>query len=191
MSEYRVAVVGATGQVGGVMLRLLRERGFRVIALLDGDPMIGDSEQYASAMALMARELGLPARVVLGFRADAASPDAAAEAASPDGAVTLATTAAELLRSTDTGRSWTPTPGAPPVVLADWADADVVTGITADGTVAVSTDAGLTWQLRGTTAPPQAITATTVGDGTLRVVLVTAAEILDSTDGGLTFKPLR
>ena len=28
MSEYRVAVVGATGQVGGVMLNLLRERGF-------------------------------------------------------------------------------------------------------------------------------------------------------------------
>ena len=29
--------------------------------------MVGDSEQYASAMALMARELGLPSRVVLGF----------------------------------------------------------------------------------------------------------------------------
>ena len=28
MSEYRVAVVGATGQVGGVMLKLLRERNF-------------------------------------------------------------------------------------------------------------------------------------------------------------------
>lgn len=39
----------------------------RVNALLDGTAMIGDSEQYASAMALMARELGLPSRVVLGF----------------------------------------------------------------------------------------------------------------------------
>mgnify|MGYP002227035718 FL=1 len=29
--------------------------------------MVGDSEQYASAMALMARSLGLPSRVVLGF----------------------------------------------------------------------------------------------------------------------------
>lgn len=29
--------------------------------------MVGDSEQYASAMALMARELGLPIRVVMGF----------------------------------------------------------------------------------------------------------------------------
>lgn len=31
--------------------------------------VVGDSEQYASAMALMARELGLASRVVLGFRA--------------------------------------------------------------------------------------------------------------------------
>ena len=112
-------------------------------------------------------------------------------AASPDGVVTLATTAGGLLRSTDTGRSWTPTPGAPPVVLVDWADATRVTGITADGTVAVSTDTGLTWQLRGTTARPQAISASPAGNGTLRVVVVTAAEILDSTDGGLTFNPLR
>ena len=29
--------------------------------------MVGDGEQYAAAMALMAREMGLPARVVLGF----------------------------------------------------------------------------------------------------------------------------
>ncbi|PLS27389.1 transglutaminase [Bifidobacterium anseris] len=37
------------------------------IAQLLGGEMVGDSEQYASAMALMARELGLPSRVVLGF----------------------------------------------------------------------------------------------------------------------------
>ena len=35
--------------------------------LLAGTAMVGDSEQYASAMALMARSLGLPSRVVLGF----------------------------------------------------------------------------------------------------------------------------
>lgn len=39
----------------------------RVNDLLTGPLMVGDSEQYASAMALMARELGLPARVVMGF----------------------------------------------------------------------------------------------------------------------------
>lgn len=42
----------------------------RITTLLTGDLMVGDGEQYASAMALMAREMGLPARVVLGFRAD-------------------------------------------------------------------------------------------------------------------------
>lgn len=42
----------------------------RMAALLGGELMVGDGEQYASAMALMARELGLPARVVLGFAPD-------------------------------------------------------------------------------------------------------------------------
>lgn len=44
----------------------------RITTLLTGDLMVGDGEQYASAMALMARELGLPARVVLGFVPDEA-----------------------------------------------------------------------------------------------------------------------
>lgn len=40
---------------------------YRITQLLAGTAMVGDSEQYASAMALMAREIGLPSRVVLGF----------------------------------------------------------------------------------------------------------------------------
>ncbi|MBT1164296.1 DUF3488 and transglutaminase-like domain-containing protein [Bifidobacterium felsineum] len=40
---------------------------YRINKLLSGTAMVGDSEQYASAMALMARELGLPSRVVMGF----------------------------------------------------------------------------------------------------------------------------
>uniref|UniRef100_UPI0028E4D8DF transglutaminase domain-containing protein n=1 Tax=uncultured Cellulomonas sp. TaxID=189682 RepID=UPI0028E4D8DF len=39
----------------------------RVTTLLGGDLMVGDGEQYASAMALMVRKMGLPSRVVLGF----------------------------------------------------------------------------------------------------------------------------
>lgn len=39
----------------------------RMLRLLDADQMIGDDEQYAVAMALMARKLGIPARVVMGF----------------------------------------------------------------------------------------------------------------------------
>lgn len=39
----------------------------RLVTMLDSDQMTGDAEQYAAAMALMVRELGLPARVVMGF----------------------------------------------------------------------------------------------------------------------------
>ena len=49
----------------------------RILSLLGGDVMVGDGEQYAAAMALMAREAGLPARVVLGFVPDAEAVKAA------------------------------------------------------------------------------------------------------------------
>ncbi|MFB8387059.1 transglutaminase family protein [Microbacterium sp. NPDC055910] len=39
----------------------------RILTLVDADQMIGDDEQYATAMALLAREIGIPARVVMGF----------------------------------------------------------------------------------------------------------------------------
>ncbi|MEO7588491.1 MAG: transglutaminaseTgpA domain-containing protein [Arachnia sp.] len=43
--------------------------GARLLTLLtDPELMVGDGEQYATAMALMARELGIPARVVYGYR---------------------------------------------------------------------------------------------------------------------------
>jgi len=42
----------------------------RISALFASDQMIGDDEQYAVAMALMATQLGMPARVVMGWYAD-------------------------------------------------------------------------------------------------------------------------
>ncbi|MEP7191352.1 MAG: transglutaminaseTgpA domain-containing protein [Actinomycetota bacterium] len=39
----------------------------RIDTLLSGAQMVGDDEQFAVAMALMARQLGIPARVVMGF----------------------------------------------------------------------------------------------------------------------------
>ncbi|MGV8846961.1 transglutaminaseTgpA domain-containing protein [Tessaracoccus sp.] len=43
--------------------------GARLITLLsDPERMVGDGEQYATAMVLMARELGIPARVIYGYR---------------------------------------------------------------------------------------------------------------------------
>ncbi|WP_314506259.1 transglutaminaseTgpA domain-containing protein [uncultured Microbacterium sp.] len=42
----------------------------RITTLLGGDQMIGDDEQYAVAMALLAGELGIPVRVVMGYYPD-------------------------------------------------------------------------------------------------------------------------
>jgi transglutaminase-like putative cysteine protease len=45
----------------------------RMTDLLSTSPMVGDQEQYAGAFALMARRLGYPARVVMGFAPKAVS----------------------------------------------------------------------------------------------------------------------
>ena len=41
----------------------------RINSMLTADMLVGDDEQYAVAMALMARQLGIPSRVVMGFYA--------------------------------------------------------------------------------------------------------------------------
>lgn len=47
----------------------------RITKLLSGKEMVGDDEQYATAMVLMARHLGIPARVVMGFYLDEKDPN--------------------------------------------------------------------------------------------------------------------
>ncbi|WP_243231947.1 transglutaminase family protein [Microbacterium sp. CIAB417] len=56
----------------------------RISTLIGGDQMIGDDEQYAVAMALLARELDIPARVVMGFYPDEEDAASATFAASGD-----------------------------------------------------------------------------------------------------------
>lgn len=46
----------------------------RITSLFGSEQMVGDDEQYAVAMALMATQLGMPARVVMGWHADAKHP---------------------------------------------------------------------------------------------------------------------
>ena len=46
----------------------------RLTTLFTAKQMLGDDEQYASAMALICRQLGMPARVVMGFYPDPKSP---------------------------------------------------------------------------------------------------------------------
>ncbi|GEL99615.1 transglutaminase-like domain-containing protein [Cellulomonas terrae] len=56
----------------------------RITSLLAGDLMVGDGEQYAAAMALMVREMGLPARVVLGFVPEPGAGDGPVEVTGKD-----------------------------------------------------------------------------------------------------------
>jgi hypothetical protein len=85
LDEYTAGVEGA-GQKLEAMLAGLASEGFvshgvrldepasrsghaadRIVELLTAPQMIGDAEQYAVTAALMAHELGFPARVVMGF----------------------------------------------------------------------------------------------------------------------------
>lgn len=47
----------------------------RIASMLNAPILIGDDEQYAVAMALMARSLGIPARVVMGFYPEGSTPE--------------------------------------------------------------------------------------------------------------------
>lgn len=66
---------GAEGQVPS----LSGHGAGRITSLLDAEDMIGDDEQYATAMALMAREQEMPARVVMGFYPEEYNESAAVE----------------------------------------------------------------------------------------------------------------
>jgi photosystem II stability/assembly factor-like uncharacterized protein len=111
-------------------------------------------------------------------------------AAAPDGRAVVATTESGPIRSPDSGRTWTAVAGAPLLGLVAWADGETVAGITADGSVFVSTDAGLTWQRRGRVqGQSQAVGAASVTGG-LRVLVATDDAAVQSTDGGATFSRL-
>ncbi|MEO8093313.1 MAG: transglutaminase domain-containing protein [Pseudolysinimonas sp.] len=56
----------------------------RIKELLERPQLIGDAEQYASAFALMARSLGYPARVVMGFKPDIAAGQASVDVVGDD-----------------------------------------------------------------------------------------------------------
>lgn len=112
-------------------------------------------------------------------------------AASPDGQVLLGTSETGLIRSTDAGHTWAFVDRAPLLMLIDWSDAATVVGITPDGTVATSDDAGLTWTNRGNAGgTPQALGAHPTGrtdPGGIDVLVVTDTTLLRSSDGGVTF----
>ncbi|WP_104116800.1 F510_1955 family glycosylhydrolase [Arthrobacter sp. B1805] len=110
-------------------------------------------------------------------------------AAASSGTV-LATTEEGLFRSEDSGATWGPVPDAPLLMLTTFAG-DTAIGVTPDGTVHSSADAGPTWAERGTIeGEPAAIAAAHTNDDTHRVWVATDKGIHVSNDNGATFQPL-
>jgi hypothetical protein len=118
-------------------------------------------------------------------RAAAEILDLAANPDDPD--LLLATTpAADLLVSRDGGLTFGPSSDGPDLVMLDWADAEQLVGLGADGTVQVSTDDGATWDLRGQVpGQAQALDATRE-----KWHVATTAGIFLSTDAGTTWEPV-
>lgn len=87
--------------------------------------------------------------------------------------------------STDGGKSFTLLDGAPLLLFVAWPTPDALWGVSPEGTLYDSADAGRTWTERGAVDAPTAFTAGT--DGT--VVVATQTEILTSNDGE-TFEPV-
>lgn len=98
----------------------------------------------------------------------------------------LAATRTGLIRSRDSGRTWTPMPGQPGLLA--WRSPDALYAAAGDGGVQRSADGGATWRERGTLgSAPAALTATP--DGRL-LAAVHDGTTLGSDDGGYTWTPL-
>ncbi|WP_287931108.1 F510_1955 family glycosylhydrolase [Arthrobacter sp.] len=116
-------------------------------------------------------------------------------AGSPVSAAVLATTQEGLQRSVDHGKSWGLVEGAPIMQFVAFAgSADkapvVAAGVTPDGAVHVSLDAGLSWTAAGrVTDHVEAIAATEGADGKPCIWAATTGGVHVSTDGGETFHP--
>ena len=110
--------------------------------------------------------------------------------ASRDGTV-LATTEKGLQRSTDHGQSWTAVPGAPLLMLTALSEGKAA-GITPEGVIYTSSDAGLTWAEQGTVSgDAAAIASQVIDDSTLRIWVATHDSVQVSNDNGQTFTDLR
>ena len=98
----------------------------------------------------------------------------------------VATTEQGPVLSDDGGKSFVQLDGAPLLLFVAWPSSEALWGVSPDGAVYVSADAGGSWDARGQVEVPFAFT---VGqDGS--VVVATETQILISGDGGQTFEPV-
>lgn len=113
-------------------------------------------------------------------------------AAAPDGSNVLATTEQGVLSSTDGGGTWVPLASAPVLLLTAWADSKTVVGVTPEGVLAISSDAGRTWL--GDLAKlsnGQAVSASRDKAGALEILVVTDKGVFQSLDSGATLTNLK
>ncbi|MFQ4149529.1 F510_1955 family glycosylhydrolase [Arthrobacter sp. LAPM80] len=114
-------------------------------------------------------------------------------AGSPTSTVVLATTQEGPQRSTDHGKTWQPVPGGPVIQFVTFATPvekapTEAVGVAPDGSVYVSTDAGLTWKATGRIAGQvEAVTAREGSPGKPWIWAATTEGVQVSTDGGATF----
>ena len=109
---------------------------------------------------------------------------------SDSGSTVLATTVEGLMRSADGGASWQLVDEAPRLLMAAFGAGDAVAGLSPDGQVHTSADAGRTWRSTELLAPnAQALYASGEGQN-LEILIATDRTVLASA-GGERFQPLR
>lgn len=112
-------------------------------------------------------------------------------AGTPRDSIVLATTEEGLQRSTDDGATWSAVPDAPLLMLTALSEGKAA-GITPQGLIYTSGDAGLTWKEQGTVPGQAAAIATQViDDSTQRIWVATEDTVQVSNDSGQTFSDLR
>lgn len=105
-----------------------------------------------------------------------------------DSPTVLATTEGGIQRSTDGGLTWELSTDSPVLLLTTFADETTVAGVSPDGVIYISQDAGQTWEeAGGTTAAPSAMAASKEGESDLRIWVSTEQGIEYSEDGGASF----
>ncbi len=113
-------------------------------------------------------------------------------AAAPDGSQVLATTKQGVMSSTDGGSTWVALASAPPLFLTGWADSKTVVGVTTQGELAVSEDAGRSWKLGAAkVTSAQAASASRDKAGVLEILVVTDTGVMQSRDSGATLTELK
>lgn len=111
-------------------------------------------------------------------------------AALPDSQLVLGTTEEGVRRSEDGGHTWTLPENAPVLLMTAFADEETAVGVSPDGKVYISRDAGLSWEATGgTAAEPGAIAAAT-GGGETRIWVATSEGLQFSEDTGASFSTL-